>query len=633
MGLTKASTGARAQDRFINETKTQNLTAALMGNPNVGKSTLFNSLTGMHQHTGNWPGKTVTGAVGSCTYKNAEITLVDLPGCYSLLCHSAEEEVARDFVCSGDADVTVVVCDATSFERNLILVLQTIEVTENVIVCVNLIDEAEKKGIKIDKKILEESLGVPVVTTSARSGKGVNKLLQQIMKIQKGSNKIKKKIIEDDEEKVKATVEKAQKIAQSCITYKNENYLMRDRKIDGVLTGKYAFLVMLLMLLCVFWLTISGANSVSGVLSQGLFKTEEWLNQALMSIHTPDFLRELIVFGGYRMLIWVVSVMLPPMAIFFPLFTLLEDAGVLPRIAFNLDKCFKCCGACGKQALTMCMGIGCNAAGVVGARIIDSPRERLIAIITNSLVPCNGRFPALISVISVFLITGAGMFSKSVLPAAILTVFIALSVGVTFVASKFLSKAFLKGEPSSFALELPPYRRPQIGRVILRSVFDRTLFVLGRAVVSAIPAGLLLWLLANIHINGVSLFSSFCAVLEPVGSLMGLDGVILAAFILGFPANETVVPIMIMGYLSGTVLTDTVSLAQLRNMLISSGWNIITAINTIIFFLFHWPCATTMITIYKETKSAKWTALSFVLPTVIGVSLCILINLACNLLA
>ena len=633
MGLTKASTGARAQDRFINETKSDNLTIALMGNPNVGKSTLFNHLTGMHQHTGNWPGKTVTGAVGSCTYKNTEITLVDLPGCYSLLCHSAEEEVARDFVCSEDADVTVVVCDATSFERNLILVLQTIEVTENVIVCVNLIDEAEKKGIKIDKKILEESLGVPVVETSARSGKGITKLLQQVTKIQKGSNKIKKKIIENDDGKVKATVEKAQKIAQLCITYKNKNYLLRDRKIDGVLTGKYAFLVMLLMLLGVFWLTISGANSVSGVLSGILFKAEDWVNQALVEVNTPDFLRELIVFGGLRMLIWVVSVMLPPMAIFFPLFTLLEDAGVLPRIAFNLDKCFKCCGACGKQALTMCMGIGCNAAGVVGARIIDSPRERLIAIITNSLVPCNGRFPALISVISVFLITGVGVLSKSVLPAVFLTVFIALSVGMTLFASKFLSKVFLKGEPSSFALELPPYRRPQIGRVIVRSVFDRTLFVLGRAVVSAIPAGLLLWLLANIRISDVSLFSSFCAALEPIGSLMGLDGVILAAFILGFPANETVVPIMIMGYLSGTVLTDTVGLAQLKDMLISSGWDMVTAVNTIIFFLFHWPCATTMITIYKETKSAKWTALSFALPTVIGVLLCVVINLACNLLA
>ena len=333
------------------------------------------------------------------------------------------------------------------------------------------------------------------------------------------------------------------------------------------------------------------------------------------------------------MLVWVVSVMLPPMAIFFPLFTLLEDAGVLPRLAFNMDKCFKCCGACGKQSLTMCMGLGCNAAGVVGARIIDSPRERLIAIITNSLVPCNGRFPALISVICVFLITGSGIISQNVLPSVFLTGFIILSIGMTLLASKALSKTFLKGEPSSFALELPPYRRPQIGKVIVRSVFDRTLFVLGRAVVSAIPAGLLLWLLANINIGDVSLFSRFCSYLSYLGNLMGLDGVILAAFVLGFSANETVVPIMIMGYMSGSVLSDFGSLAQLRDVLITNGWDIVTAINTIIFFLFHWPCATTLITIYKETKSIKWTALSFLLPTVIGVILCMAINLACNLLA
>lgn len=633
MGLTKASTGKNANERFIDTKKSDGMVVALMGNPNVGKSTLFNYLTGMHQHTGNWPGKTVTGAVGNCTYKDTDMTLVDLPGCYSLSCHSPEEEVARDFICSGDADVTVVVCDATALERNLILVLQTMEITQNVIVCVNLIDESEKKGIKINKKLLEESLGIPVVTTSARDGKGVPRLLQLISKIPKGSNSTKKKIIEDNEDKVKATVEKAQEIAGFSVTYKDENYLLRDRKIDNILTGKGAFLIMLLMLLGIFWLTISGANSVSGVLSELLFKTEDWLNQGLMVANTPDFLRELIVFGGYRMLIWVVSVMLPPMAIFFPLFTLLEDAGVLPRIAFNLDKCFKCCGACGKQALTMCMGVGCNAAGVVGARIIDSPRERLIAIITNSLIPCNGRFPALISVISVFLITGTGVVSKNVLPALYLTVAIVLAAGMTLVASKFLSKTILRGQTSSFVLELPPYRRPQIGKVIVRSVFDRTLFVLSRAVVSAIPAGLLLWLLANISIDGVSLFSHICRILQPIGNLMGLDGVILAAFILGFPANETVVPIMIMGYLSGTVLTDTVSLAQLRDMLIVNGWDMVTAINTIIFFLFHWPCATTMITIYKETRSVRWTALSFALPTVIGVALCIAINLACNLLA
>lgn len=633
MGLTKTSTGMSAQDRFINTIKNDNQTVALMGNPNVGKSTLFNYLTGMHQHTGNWPGKTVTGAVGNCTYKDQQITMVDLPGCYSLLCHSPEEEVARDFVCSGDADVTVVVCDATSLERNLILVLQTIEVTKNVIVCINLIDEAEKKGIKIDKKGLEDNLGVPVVMTSARSGKGINKLMHEISKVEKGSNVIKKKTVDDNEETVKGTVEKAQKIAKKTITYKNENYLLSDRKIDRILTGKYAFLVMVVMLLGVFWLTITGANSVSEVLSKGLFLTENWLNQALLAIHTPDFLRELIVFGGYRMLVWVVSVMLPPMAIFFPLFTLLEDAGVLPRIAFNLDRCFKCCGACGKQALTMCMGIGCNAAGVVGSRIIDSKRERLIAIITNSLVPCNGRFPALIAVISVFFITGSGMFSKNILPAVFLTIVMALAVGITLFASKLLSKTLLRGETSSFALELPPYRMPQISKVIVRSVFDRTLFVLSRAVVSAIPAGLLLWLLANVEIGGESLFFAFCDFLKPLGNIMGLDGVILAAFILGFPANETVVPIMIMGYMSGTVLQDFGSLAELKDILVSNGWSIVTAINTIIFFLFHWPCATTMITIYKETKSAKWTAISFLLPTIIGVALCILINLSCNLLA
>jgi len=623
MGLTKSSTGKNACDRFL-DIKTGDITVALMGNPNVGKSTLFNYLTGMRQHTGNWPGKTVTGATGNCTYKNKEIAFVDLPGCYSLLSHSPEEEVARDFVVSGEADVTVVVCDATALERNLILVLQTQQITKKLIVCVNLIDEAEKKGIKIDKEKLEKELGASVITTAARSGKGVNELLDKIVKA--------KETGEDEnaslgEEEIEQTVNRAAQIADACVRFKNTNVIERDRKIDKILTGRPAFAVMLAMLLGIFWLTIAGANSVSGVLSQALFKTEEWLNLALIKINTPDFLRELVVFGGYRMLVWVVSVMLPPMAIFFPLFTILEDLGYLPRVAFNLDKCFKRCGACGKQALTMCMGFGCNAAGVVGARIIDSPRERLIAIITNSLVPCNGRFPALISVITVFVVGGIFM------PAVVLTGAITLGIVMTFLASKFLSRTFLKGETSSFVLELPPYRRPQIGKVIVRSVFDRTLFVLGRAVATAIPAGLLLWLLANINIDGMSLFSWFCEILEPLGSVMGLDGVILAAFILGFTANETVIPIMLMGYISGTVLTDGVGLAQLRDVLVLNGWNTVTAVNMIVFFLFHWPCATTMLTIYKETKSAKWALTSFALPTVVGITLCVVINLVCNLLS
>ena len=620
MGLTKTSTGVNALDNFTKEIKKTDITVALAGNPNVGKSTLFNNITGMHQHTGNWPGKTVTGAVGTCTYNEKVITFVDLPGCYSLLSHSPEEEVARDFITSGNPDVTVVVCDATALERNLILVLQTLYVTENVIVCVNLIDEAKKKGIEIDKDTLSFELGVPVITTSARNGKGVNDLLDAITK---GDYKREK----TEEKDITKTVELAEYISKKSVTLKNKNYQAKDRKLDKLLTGKLSVPAMLLLLFGVFWLTITGANGVSSVLSNILFKTEEWLNTALTFLGCPQVFQEMIVFGGYRMLIWVVSVMLPPMAIFFPLFTLLEDLGYLPRVAFNLDRCFSVCGACGKQALTMCMGFGCNAAGVVGARIIDSKRERLIAIITNSLIPCNGRFPALISIISVFIVGTAGVLANSFLPSLVLTLVIFLGVGMTLLASKFLSKTLLTGETSSFVLELPPYRRPQIGKVIVRSVFDRTLFVLGRAVVSAIPAGLLLWILANVSIDGISLMAMFSRTLDPIGKIMGLDGIILMAFILGFSANETVVPIMIMGYLSSNVLSDAVGLAQIKDVLVLNGWNIVTAINCIIFFMFHWPCATTLLTIYKETKSAKWTFVSLLLPTIIGFLMCVMVNL------
>ncbi len=630
MGLTFAKSG-KIHNRIKN-TQNPDITVALMGNPNVGKSTLFNSVTGMHQHTGNWPGKTVAGAVGFCTHKKRNVKIVDLPGCYSLFSHSQEEEVARDYICSGEADVTVVVCDGTALERNLILALMAKEITDNIVLCVNLIDEAEKKGIVIDKKKLQEALGVPVVFICARQGKGLAELMDKIVTFRKKDEGV-AKIKDSDEETISQTVKRAEEIAKSAVRYKKENYLERDRKIDRLLTGRGALPSMAILVILVLWITIFGANYISEFLSSVLFKSEKMLNAFLVSVNMPDFLRELVVFGGYRMLVWVVSVMLPPMAIFFPLFTLLEDLGYLPRVAFNLDRGFSACGACGKQALTMCMGFGCNAAGVVGARIIDSPRERLIAIVTNSLVPCNGRFPALISIISVFLAGGAFGIFKSIAPALLLAAFLVLSVAVTLLSSKLLSETVLSGEPSSFALELPPYRRPQIGKVIVRSIFDRTLFVLSRAVVSAIPAGLLLWLLANVSLGGESLFAHFCAYLTPLGNLLGLDGVILAAFILGFPANETVVPIMIMGYLSGGVLSDSVSLFQLKDVLIANGWDTVTAVNTIIFFLFHWPCATTMLTIFKETKSAKWTFLSFLLPTIIGVILCILINSACNLFA
>lgn len=620
MGLTKASTGVGAIDTFSKEIKKSDITVALMGNPNVGKSTLFNHITGMHQHTGNWPGKTVTGAVGSCTYNEKNIAFVDLPGCYSLFSHSPEEEVARDFIKNENPDVTVVMCDATCLERNLILVLQTLTLTANVIVCVNLIDEAKKKGICIDEERLSGELNVPVIKTSARSGSGVNKLLGAI-----AENEFKREKSQvTDIEKI---VELAESITKRTITLKNKNYMSKDQKIDRLLTGKLSVPTMLLLLLGVFWLTITGANAVSSVLSGFLFRTEDLLYSFLSFINCPQFLKDMLVLGGYRMLIWVVSVMLPPMAIFFPLFTLLEDSGYLPRVAFNLDRCFSSCGACGKQALTMCMGLGCNAAGVVGARIIQSKRERLIAIVTNSLIPCNGRFPALISIITVFIAGASGVVLKSVLPSVVLTAVIFLSVGMTLLASKILSKTLLSGESSSFVLELPPYRCPQIGKVIVRSVFDRTLFVLGRAVVSAIPAGLILWVMANVSIDGMTLIAMFSRALDPLGQIMGLDGIILMAFILGFPANETVIPIMIMGYLSSNVLSDSIAFLQIRDLLIQNGWDMVTAVNCIIFFLFHWPCATTLLTIYKETKSGKWTAVSFLLPTIIGFLMCVGINL------
>lgn len=379
---------------------------------------------------------------------------------------------------------------------------------------------------------------------------------------------------------------------------------------------------MLLLLAFIFWLTISGANYPSRLLS-ALFS---FIEAKLTTIFPPSFVSDMLIFGVYRTLSWVVAVMLPPMAIFFPLFTLLEDLGYLPRVAFNLDPVFKKCRTCGKQALSMCMGLGCNAVGVVGCRIITSPKERLIAIITNSLIPCNGRFPTIIAVITMFF-SAYSFKSGNIFAALILTCIIVFSTLLTFLFSYILSRTILKEKPSSFAMELPPYRRPLILKVLIRSVFDRTLFVLSRAIVVAAPAGLLIYLAANLSVRGESILFHITRFLDPLGSLMGLDSVMLTAFILGFPANEIVMPIAIMAYLSGGSLVEISNLAVLKDLLVSNGWTPITAICTIVFSLVHFPCSTTCLTIYKETKSFKYTALSVLLPTVSGIILCCLINL------
>lgn len=628
MGLTANSTGKNAYDncKLTEKRFEDDIIVALAGNPNVGKSTVFNALTGLNQHTGNWPGKTVAGAKGHFTYKNMGCTLVDTPGCYSLNSRSCEEAVTKDFILSGKPDAIVVVCDACCLQRNLILALQIMQITKKVIICVNMLDEAKKKKVDIDLYALEQALGVTVVGITARDKKGLDRLKQCIFEAKEHK---KLNIGDCFYSGTIPEVEYAQQVANKVVNSKSNNN--RDSKIDRIVAGKiFAFPIMLVMVAIIFWITIVGANYPSQILSEFFLGLEQPLYNFLISIKINPQITSCVVFGVYRVVAWIVSVMLPPMAIFFPIFTLLEDLGYLPRVAFNVDRCFKKCNTCGKQALTMCMGFGCNAAGVVGCRIIESDRERLIAILTNSFIPCNGRFPILISVISMFFIVGFD--NTSFLSAIYLTLLIVLSVTVTLIISKLLSLTLLKGQTSSFTLELPPYRRPQFLKVIVRSLLDRTIYVLGRALISAIPAGFIIWILANLSINDQSLLLTISSFLDPFARAIGLDGVILFAFILGIPANEIVIPLIIMAYTAKDALISIENLDVLKQLLVANGWTWVTAVCLLIFTIFHWPCATTLLTIKKETNSMKWTVISFVLPMLIGISLCFLINLLSKLI-
>lgn len=701
MGLTASSTGIYASDNglVVKKRSPNDKIIAVAGNPNVGKSTLFNSLTGLHQHTGNWPGKTVASAQGYCKTEDFDYVLVDIPGTYSLLAHSAEEEVARNFICFGGADAAVVVCDATCLERSLNLALQVMEVFPNTIVCVNLLDEAKRAGIKIDLALLEKRLGVPVAGTSAHKKKTLRSLTEKLDKVCSGeittnprklrysepienaisivekvvvkrnsgqipARRLALMIIDNDaslkeelrnqlggdffDEELDAAVSEAHRtLAEAGITtemlsdkivsciLQNAEEAARGAvsqpakklpKIDKILTSKaLGFPIMILALMVIFWITIVGANYPSEWLGSGLFWLGDRLSDFFVYINAPEWLRGVVVDGAYRVLAWVASVMLPPMAIFFPLFTLLEDLGYLPRVAYNLDKPFCKCKACGKQALCMTMGFGCNAAGVVGARIIDSRRERLIAILTNNFVPCNGRFPIILKIISLFFIGGAIGLLGSFLSAAALTAVIILGILMTFVVSRILSATILKGEPSSFTLELPPFRKPQIGKILVRSLLDRTIFVLGRAAAVAAPAGAIIWVLANVSIDGASVLSYITGFFEPFGQFIGMDGVIVTAFLLGLPANEIVLPLAVMMYMQQGVLAE-IAPSQMFELFTANGWTPVTAVCVIVFTLMHFPCSTTLLTIKKEAGGIKWAALAFAIPTLCGIILCAIIS-------
>lgn len=691
-----------------------------MGNPNVGKSSVFNALTGMNQHTGNWPGKTVTVASGRSKLGSIDFSLIDLPGTYSILAGSPEEETARNYLLFEGPELCVVVCDGTNPERGLPLVLQVLEITPRVLVCLNLMDEADKRGIRVNAPLLSELLGVPVVCTSARDKKSLASLAGVISEML-GSEKPKRtppvtvypRILENGIEPIAAAVEsfyrrsdipenerinprflalrllegnelleneldkrygerfsedaslveavRAAKERMNAESYDGEAvkdmiigtlakrsdalcgvavkrtkgagaYGERDRRIDKLLTGRaVGYPLMILLLLFVFWLTVSGANYPSAWLASLFSWIEGGLRQTLSLFSAHAWLEGLLIDGVFGTLASVVSVMLPPMAIFFPLFTLLEDVGYLPRVAYNLDRRFCRCGSCGKQALTMCTGFGCNAAGVVGCRIIDSPRERMLAAVTNGFVPCNGKFPTLIALITMFCAVGAVSPLSGLIGALTLTAFILLCVIMTFVTTRLLSITVFKGEASSFILEMPPFRRPRVTEVIVRSIFDRTLFVLGRAAVVAAPMGALIWLMANLHVGGESLLVLFSGALDPIGRLLGLDGVILTAFILGAPANEIVLPLAVMAYTGCSSLSEIGALSEVRELLIANGWTWTTAVSMILFSLFHWPCTTTLMTVKKETGSTRAVIMAAAVPTLIGIILCFVFNIVVTL--
>ena len=740
MALSAPACGSRAEHRAHSLIRLGlspdkwDILVALAGNPNVGKSTVFNALTGLRQHTGNWPGKTIVRAEGAFAHRGARVKIVDLPGTYSLQAGSTDEEVAREFILFGRPDVTVAVVDATRVERNLNLVLQILDITDRVVVYVNLMDEARRHGIAIDAARLERELGVPVVAGSARSSVGIDELLDRAHGVATGRTRttpfrlaqhapgaeqeavaslaevvaeafpgvpssrwVAQRLLNADDAVADAVrsgelgqlgdddsdappptppaagraqvLDAAQRLqwdlpadfhdtqvertyaaahdiaARAEVRGLRKAGLNVDRTLDRLLTNRWlGFPLMLAILAAVFWITIEGANVPSGLLAALLIDAAHpALNGIGDGAGLPWWLSGFLFDGVYLATAWVIAVMLPPMAIFFPIFTLLEDFGYLPRVAFNLDALFRKAGAHGKQALTMCMGFGCNAAGVVSTRVIDSPRERLIAIITNNFSLCNGRWPTQILIASIFIGALAPAHLAGLVSAAAVVGIAVLGIGAMFLASWFLSNTVLRGEATSFSLELPPYRPPRVLQTLYTSLIDRTFIVLWRAVVFAAPAGAVIWLTSNVTIGGVSVAEHAVGWLDPFGLLIGLNGVILLAYVVAIPANEIVIPTVLMltvltagGAASGAgagVMFELDGVEATGNLLRAGGWTLLTAVNLMLFSLLHNPCSTTIYTIYKETRSARWTTLASLLPVAMGVAVCFVVTQVWRLLA
>lgn len=585
----------------------------LVGNPNVGKSSLFNNLTGLKQHTGNWTGKTVDYAIGSKYYKDEKLDFIDLPGTYSLNSYSEEEKVTCKYIEEDKYNLIIVVIDATTINRGLKLLKEVLNKNKNVILCINLIDEAKKKNIFISFSKLKKIFGIPVVPISAKNNYNIDKLLDEVInfKCQNESKEYDKLDVND--------------VVNECVLFMEPVYAQKERKIDKILTDKITGIpIMLVLLFLILWITIYLSNFPSDWLFSFFNYFEGILLKFFDFLKVPAIVTNLLVLGIYKTVTWVISVMLPPMIIFFPFFTILEDYGFLPRISFNMDHLFCKCKTSGKQCLTMLMGFGCNAIGVTGTRIIESKKEKIIAVLTNVFIPCNGRFPTILALISMFLVVSSNRFFTSSLSALFLTLIIIFSIIVTLIVSKILSLVLFKNEKSTFILELPQYRRPKFLSVITKAVWDRTLFILGKAIAISVPAGMIIYLFANFYIGNVTLLEFLALKLNSIGLFLGLDGMILIAFLLGFPANEIVVPILLMGYLKTGVLTSYESLDSLKNILVTNGWTLLTAINFIIMSIFHFPCSTTFITIKKELGSNFWCLIAFILPLLIGIVLCLI---------